>query len=427
MNPVRAIAAALLLASITAKTEVQAQETGGAATRPLVPAGDGVGQRGPNFWEQVEHSPFHFSLAIGVDGAYDSNVFNGRGPDWVTRLTPHVALGYVDRRVDIRLSYDLGLWNYLRGTARSSLNHRGRLGFQARATRRFTIHVQEELVRADDPGFLLRAGVIAPQTGIFDNILEVGGSYRLARRLDLGLGYLFRLTAFDRQPAGLPPLHDGDEHDGLASLSFRVTRLDDLRLAYRFQYYTADDNSLARTHTPTLGWRHQFLRELELRIEAGPVRYDGLSVASSSGWTWVGQGALRWATPSWRLSLNYVHDLIGGTGAASVLWADYGYARLAYRTPGGLFDVHANVGAFQNGYAPAQARLYYGVTVEIGADVRLWASLRLGGYYMFLWQEATAATGAAGPLLPVNRHIVGLRLFAVIGDEARPPRREVRP
>jgi hypothetical protein len=375
-----------------------------------------------------ERSPLDLSATVGLDQAYDSNVFNGRGPDLVTRLTPRLAVALHDRRYDLKASYDLGLWHYLEGKANNSINHRALLGVDLRLTHRLELQVADELVRAEDPGFLVRAGVVAPQTGITDNITDVLADYRLTRRWDLLAGYTFRLTHFDPQPPGQLPLHDGDEHAVTVAGAWRATRVDDLRFSHRFQYFTADGAGLAVGNSPGAGWRHQLTRDVELRAEAGPMYYQGLQATAggTSGWTWRGQAVVRWYTPGWRAAISYVHDLVGGTGAATVLWADWVYAQLGYHFAERL-DVHGGVGVFANGLAPSGDRLYDGVNVDLIVDTRLMKNLRLAAYYSFRWQEATAGAMAFAPIEPVTRNIVGVRLFAVFGAEARPPRREVHP
>src|SRR5438045_1473811 len=72
------------------------------------------------------------SVALSTDVAYDSNVFNGRGEDLVTRIAPHLALRIADQRLKLDLGYDLGFWVYASGTAENSINHRGVASLAAR-------------------------------------------------------------------------------------------------------------------------------------------------------------------------------------------------------------------------------------------------------------------------------------------------------
>src|SRR5690349_12904572 len=99
------------------------------------------------------------SLAAGVDSAYDSDVFNARGPRFVNRVNPHISYRLIDPRVKLDSAYDLGYWTYAFGKAENSLNHRAKVAVEAAPTRRLTVSFADEFARAEDPGFLLRIGV----------------------------------------------------------------------------------------------------------------------------------------------------------------------------------------------------------------------------------------------------------------------------
>src|SRR5579872_2266483 len=77
-------------------------------------------------------SPRHdLTAAAGVDSAYDGNVFNGRGPDFVNRITPHFSWRVVDPRYTVETDYDLGIWTYAFGKASNSINHRALASVEA--------------------------------------------------------------------------------------------------------------------------------------------------------------------------------------------------------------------------------------------------------------------------------------------------------
>lgn len=373
------------------------------------------------------------SAAIGIDAAYDSNVYNGRGPDLVVRVSPHFSLAYHDRRQRLVASYDLGLWSYVTGKARASINHRALLSYDAQLLKRWALHLGDEFVRAEDPAYLVRTGVVAPQTGIFDNVFDALMGYRLTKRFDVAAAYQFRITLFDllspdRIERGEVQPSDGGQHDVQLSSGWRATRLDELRIGYRFQYFTIAGLAQGLSHSPSLVWQHRFRRDFDLRIEAGPLRYQDLTGSSSGrqfdGWTWRGAFLLRYFTSRWRATLSYGRDLVSGTGAGSVLWADGLSLRVAYR-PTTTIDLHGSVSGFFNGLGPTYLRSYDGFNVDLGIDGSLGRNLRLTGYYSFRWQEAFDG-GRRSPFPSITRSVVGLRLLVVFGAEARPPRREGR-
>lgn len=370
------------------------------------------------------------TAAIGLEASYDSNVYNGRGPDYVTRITPRLALHVHDPRVDLRLSYDLGLWFYAVGRAKNSVNQLARAAFEARLTRRVLLKIADEATWAHDPGFLLRAGVVAPQTTIFDNLVDAEIDWQALRRVVLAARYGYRVTRFGEPPPGSAPLFDGDEHAAEAALTWLVTRGDELRVGNRFSFYTADGLGLAVTDAPAVGYRHVFARWCDVRVDAGPLFYEVLDAGRSltpqnalarSGTTWRGAAVLRFVLRDARIVLGFTRDLFGGTGAASVLWANYLTARASWR-PHRLVELSAGASVFANGAAPSGPRLYDGVGADALVNVELAPGVHLGGFYSFRWQEALAPGGAAEPLPGITRHVAGLRFVAAWGEEARPPR-----
>ena len=183
--------------------------------------------------------------------------------------------------------------------------------------------------------------MVAPQIGITDNLVDALAGYAITHRLYVAGAYLFHFATFDPFPpataATMAPLFDGAEHDAEVAFTYRVTRLDDFKLAGRFQHFSAGPQhesipirwDLGNSYSPVLGWRHQFVREVEATIEGGPLFYQALAGAvhipgapQQSGTTWRLAARLRYYTPSWRAGLAFTRDLLGATGDGSALWAD---------------------------------------------------------------------------------------------------------
>jgi hypothetical protein len=386
------------------------------------------------------------TAAAGIDSAYDGNVFNGRGPDFVNRIDPHFSWKLISRRMNVGAAYDLGIWTYAFGKADNSINHRGLVSIEGQPARRLILKASNEITRAEDPGFLTRIGVVAPQIGILDNIAEVGAAVNITRRFYAGVTYLEHHASFDpytpqQIAAGMPPLFDGDEHNVNTAWVVRLSYKDDLRMQGRAQVFTAGPQhgnssewGVGAAYSPSVGFRHQFLPEVELNADLGPLFYQALdgSVnipgASGSGTTWRGDARLRWFTPSWRASLSYTHDIIGATGTGTALWADYVYGQVGYHWLDRL-DISVGGGYFRNGRAVNQEFAYDGFTADALIDYAVVKYVRIGAYYTLRWQETGPGAlppGAAVAQFPnVTRNIAGVRLLAVVGAGARTPRREV--
>ncbi len=63
------------------------------------------------------------SAAVNLDLAYDSNVLNYKGPDYVTRITPHLGFRIRGPNERLTLGYDVGFWEYARHEAKNTINH----------------------------------------------------------------------------------------------------------------------------------------------------------------------------------------------------------------------------------------------------------------------------------------------------------------
>src|SRR6476619_3925016 len=100
----------------------------------------------------AEAAPLNeLSVSAGLDSAYDSDVYNSRGPDFVNRVTPHASYRLIDPRVKLESSYDFSYWTYALGKANNSLNHRADVSVEGHPTRRLTLKVADEFSRAEDP------------------------------------------------------------------------------------------------------------------------------------------------------------------------------------------------------------------------------------------------------------------------------------
>src|SRR5438270_6220407 len=82
-------------------------------------------------------APKHeLSVAAGVDSAYDDNVYNGRGPDFVNRINPQGSYHLIDPRYKVDAAYLFGYWTYALGKASNSFNHRASVGVEGHPHRR---------------------------------------------------------------------------------------------------------------------------------------------------------------------------------------------------------------------------------------------------------------------------------------------------
>src|SRR3954465_8727490 len=84
------------------------------------------------------------SVSAGIDSAYDDNVYNSRGSDFVNRITPHASYRLIDPRIKLETSYDFSYWTYALGKANNSLNHRAVVDMEAQVSRRVVLKLGDE-------------------------------------------------------------------------------------------------------------------------------------------------------------------------------------------------------------------------------------------------------------------------------------------
>jgi hypothetical protein len=418
----------------------------------LLVAAATLGARVAGLWEppQATAAPRHeLRLGIQLESVYDDNVFNGRGPDWVHRVGPRLGWRLRSPRLLIETRYLFGVWSYAFGKASNSLNHRASIELTARLSRRLTIGFEGDLVRAEDPGFLPRGNVLAPQVGITQSLSALSATLRVTRSLSLAASYQLLFSLFDPLPldrTGGVALTNGAEHALQLRARLRLGRRSAVRLALRLQLFSAGDGGhyidtwrLGVSYTPTVGWEQRLGRFVELSFEAGPLVYQSLPDSSQlvdatrvSGVTLRASGRLRWLSPRLRSSLGYTRDLVGATGVGSALWFEQltwqGRAMVHPR-----LQLEAAVGAFRNGRAVSEPYSFEGITAEARLDGELAPGLWLGPFYALRVQRIGRVTSGAEAaatefaLADVVRTVIGLRLTGSIELGARPHRRENRP
>src|SRR5689334_9044965 len=92
----------------------------------------------------AEAAPINeLSASASLDSAYDDNVYNSRGSDFVNRITPHLSYRLLDPRVKFESSYDFSYWTYALGKAENSLNHRADVSVEGHPTRRLTLQASD--------------------------------------------------------------------------------------------------------------------------------------------------------------------------------------------------------------------------------------------------------------------------------------------
>ena len=351
----------------------------------------------------------------------------------------------------LETSYDFSYWTYALGKAENSLNHRADSAVEGHPTRRLTLQGRGRVLARRGSGLPLAHR----RRGAADRHLRQRRrcAHRREHRAPLcsrRLGYTYHWARFDQynamQAADVPAAvrRHRARRAGRSPRSRSRAATTCASPAARScspagpQAIDANRWDIGATYSPTVGWRHQFLPRAgsDGATPAAPSisrsairqhrRRNGALGRADVGLDLARLGAAPLQHADVACSAGYVHDLLGATGAGTALWADAVYAQAGYHYLE-KFDAHVGLGYFRNGAAvnqPLGVRRRHRRYVRRLARRRLLPRRRV--LHAALARRPGLASSAAGQFPNVTRNIVGIRLLAVLGADARPPRREVK-
>jgi hypothetical protein len=343
--------------------------------------------------------------AVALEETYDSNVFNARGQDVVTRVTPRLGILHQTLRLDLAADYRMALHAYAGGTAEGSINHRASLGARWQGSERLELHAGGVLLVGDDPVLLDRPGVIVPQGGFTDLALDAGGSWRSSRRGTLSADYTLRLSRFDLAGAPDPLAYDGDEHRLDVGYAYRLTRRLTGRLIGRGQLFDSYGAtvSLGEAAGGGAGLEYRLTRLWRARAEGGPIW-------TPEGVGWFGAADLYRTGQRWRVGARFAHDLYGGTSAIEAVWSESLLLDAGVRL-GKTMSLRARGGVYRGGPAPDDAVNVAGLQGRMSFAWQLFRAAELEVYAEHRAQDGRGGTAFGD----VNRTVAGVRLTAVAG------------
>jgi hypothetical protein len=374
-------------------------------------------------------------VALSADGRYDDYIPGGR-EGFVMRIAP-AAGGRVHThrlvlRVDATLAYDR--YEDTVVPVADSWNAHANANADIALTRRWQLVLQERFTDARDPREIDRIAVVSPPgVEVLDNSAAATVSVRATHRLTLAAEYDYRYTHFGDAPTATGPvaLPGSQEHDLSATAELRWHPRDHVRLGYQEQRFVI--GSGAETHSPSVGYGRVLIPHLRVELDAGPLWYSGPTLTPTGvgpgaptgpgtamlddgvSATWRGRAALILDTPRWRGMASFDRALVGGTGAAPVIWADFAAGSLRYRARRWL-DLVASGDYFRSGLPPDGGLVVAGYDASAEIALRLHASIELAGYYGYRDQTGHAVMGGA---YDFRRDVAGLRLTALFAPTPR--------
>lgn len=227
-----------------------------------------------------------FTPSLTLAERYDDNLFgtaHGRDSDFITQITPGIALSYEGETFNVGASFSATGEIYADHSDLNNFgeNRNGSFTLGYRPDDRLTLRLAGNYVRTNDPSSSVASGpapIAAPLGAPVVPTLEItrretsqyvllaGADYRLDPRWTARAGYIF---AFIDEEAGT----DSRSHTGSIGTSYELDRFDQLSLDARLAYFDSTDTDTAVTGL--LGWARQWTQDLRTSLAAGPRVTDG--------------------------------------------------------------------------------------------------------------------------------------------------------
>ena len=224
-----------------------------------------------------------FTPSLQVAEEYTDNVFgtaHDRQSDFITQITPGIALLYDARTLKLGLDYSATLELYADNSNLDNFgeNQRGSVRFEYRPEERLGFHLTGYYARTNDPSTFLVPTTAPPPGATVVPTVETTRSETTQVTINAGADYHFtpRLTGragYDFSFLQQEGTDDGYTHTGTVGANYQLSRQDDA-------FTTLSGSVLDSTDTDTsatllLGWRRRWTELFTTSIALGPRVTDG--------------------------------------------------------------------------------------------------------------------------------------------------------
>lgn len=254
------------------------------------------------------------SLEERYDDDFRLHTDGTAGGQMMTKLTPRLGLDAKDETLKFESFYATDLL-VRHGSGRVSLDHRGGLKVNKFLSRTLKVEASGSIYRVTDPTSLPRESVARSNQPVLYGMTRLYASQKLSRRVDVGAGYGFE---------GVKQLELGSTagfvHTPYVEGWMRATRRLSLGVEYRYQAFLFGDN-MDQAHGAFGALRYRLTRHTTATLRGGPVAFMGEDGTRGV----MPRVKLEWLyeTPRFDMGAIVGHDLVGASGFATTLWADF--------------------------------------------------------------------------------------------------------
>jgi hypothetical protein len=351
---------------------------------------------------------YEFRPGLRLESRYDDDprVTTGGGGQLLSKVMPQVGLRMRDPTLTLEAGYAAALL-MRHGSGTTTLDHHAWLRGHKELSRLLRLELDGGLYRVTDPLSLPRESLGRPAEPLLYGRLRVGAGARLSQRVELRAGWLLehaRTLEGEQRSGGLSAPS--------AEAWWRASRRLSLGVEYRYQAFTyGADTSHAHGGAAALSWQPG--RMWRLTARAGPLLYTGRQglqgLLPRASLELVREGPLE-------LAVTAGHDLVGASGLADAVWADWLSVTLSRRLTSRL-SAHAAAQAFRNGRPPSQGWLSgesvaSGYALAAAVEFRLQRYMALQGAVSHIAQVASAELASG---VDLARNVFALRLVLTGG------------
>ena len=274
----RALLATALLAAVASPT-VEAQQ-------PPQRPGQPQGQQPLTQQPAVPPRPWTFTPSLDVAERFDDNIFltaNDRTSDFITEVTPRLALQYQSNLLNIEGSYSIVAQYFAETTDLNNFgdNQQAILTLGYRPTSQLTLSLNGYYVKSSETTILLDRATVPVTVDILPTsesertlteqyTLNASGSYRFTPRTTGTATYSFAAT--DQEDTAT----SYSNSVGLG-VSYQLTSRDVVLLNTTATFFTSsdDDTPDQESYSVTPGWTRTWTPSLTTTLNAGPQITDG--------------------------------------------------------------------------------------------------------------------------------------------------------
>ena len=264
------------------------------------------------------------------------------GGQMMTKVSPRIGLDAKDESLKLESFYATDFLAR-HGSGQMSFDHRGGFKLDKYLSRTLKVESTGSIFRVTDPTSLPRESVARSTQPVLYGTGKLYVSDKLSHQVEMGAGY-----SFEGVRELVPGSTAGFVHTPFLEAWLHTSRRLSLGAEYRYQVFLFGAN-MDQAHGVFAALRYRLTRQTTATVRAGPVAYYGQNGVQGV-MPRVKIEVLHETVP---LDLGFIagHDLVGASGFAAAVWADYAGLTFNQRFSQRL-SLYGAASFFRNGQAP---------------------------------------------------------------------------